>query len=287
MGVPARVPALPRWLNLTLPLATPLRLAEAARGRPGLGRPRPLPCPRASRGSGRSPHSRFCVTVVNEQGHAMPTDCCKRAAGPQRGRLRQGPPPAEHPEWDTRRGDAAPTRMELRRGSSPGGRQGRPGGPDSGSSCCPGRPRLPRGPVPGTQWASAHRHDRPAHEPGDRLRTPDPGPCGHVLGRAAPATPGRLDLEPRPVREGGRTWCCCILPLLLQSGFPCHSMALAYGPWLVRHRRLTAVLHTMGGDPIWADVSVSMPGYPGSTRALSGIHRRVSGIAAKLVLALW
>ena len=135
------LPALPALVNLTLPLVTQMRLAERPGEAWGLGALDPELVRGLAEAAARSPHSRFCVTIVSDQGHAVAHRCCKRARPARRGhqareRRRPGQPPA----------DPASPRA---------GSRDRPAASARGSSRCPQRPRRSPWTCTRSRWGNA------------------------------------------------------------------------------------------------------------------------------------
>jgi hypothetical protein len=183
-------PALPARVNLTLPLATQLRLAERPGEAWGLGALDPALARKLAEAAARSPHSQFCVTITDDQGHAVGHGCCKR-----------GKPPPASPA-PPRSGDAAAFTLN--------GSPGPPGGYGSWILTLPGaaaRFTVDLYPVPVSDCD--HRYESPGHDPGARLR--------HLVqvrdGTCTFPTCSRLarecDLEHAvPHDQGGRTCAC-------------------------------------------------------------------------------
>jgi hypothetical protein len=191
-------PGLPARVNLTLPLATQLGLAQ----RPGeaweLGVLDPELVRRLAQAAARSPDSRFCVTITDEHGHAIGHGCCKparsarnRASGqdesnsaPRRDRpqtaarrkLPNGNPgPGPAPPGTPVPGSAVPgSAVPGLPGVAiftPSGRPGPVGGYGSWTLTLPGAPAaftVDLHPVPVGQCD--HRYESPGHDPTDRLR---------------------------------------------------------------------------------------------------------------------
>jgi hypothetical protein len=151
------LPALPALVNLTLPLATQMRLAERPGEAWGLGALDPELVRRLAEAAARSPHSKFCVTIVNERGHAVAHGCCKRARAARKGAARSGKSPP---------GSAA-SAASL----TPRSKPGPPGGFGSWILVLPGAATsftVDLYPVPVGECD--HRYESPGHDPSDRLR---------------------------------------------------------------------------------------------------------------------
>ena len=103
-GVPGRGrdPGLPALAHLTLPLATLLGLAERPGEAPGHGSVDPALTRQLAQAAARSPRTRFCLTISDDNGHAVAHGCAallrenretthsRQATGPPHG-LRDGP----------------------------------------------------------------------------------------------------------------------------------------------------------------------------------------------------
>jgi len=72
-------PALPAWSNLTLPLATLLGLASRAGEGHGLGPLDPALVRDLAAAASRSPHSAWCLTITDRNGHAIAHGCARPA----------------------------------------------------------------------------------------------------------------------------------------------------------------------------------------------------------------
>jgi hypothetical protein len=184
-------PALPALVNLTLPLATQMGLADRPGEAWGLGALDPALARRLAEAAARSAHSRFCVTIVNEHGHAIAHGCCKRV----RSKAAPGPAPPEAPGIAT---------------FTPSGRPGPPGGYGSWTLTLPGAATsftIDLFAVPVGECD--HRYESPGHDPSDRLRhltQVRDGKCSFpTCSRHARET----DFEHGvPFENGGRTCAC-------------------------------------------------------------------------------
>lgn len=200
--LPSAGPALPARVNLTLPLATQLRLAERPGEAWGLGALDPVLVRRLAEAAARSPHSQFCVTITDEQGHAIGHGCCKpvRATrGTGRGRRNGKPPPGPDPP----RPRAAAT-------FTPSGMPGPPGGFGSWILALPGaaaRFTVDLYPVPAGECD--HRYESPGHDPSDRLRHLVQVRDGACTFPACSRLARECDFEHAvPHEQGGRTCAC-------------------------------------------------------------------------------
>lgn len=202
-ALPNARPALPARVNLTLPLATQLRLAERPGEAWGLGALDPALVRRLAEAAARSPHSQFCVTITDEQGHAIGHGCCKpaRATGRRTGRGTRNEKAPPGP---------APPRSRDAATFTPSGKPGPPGGYGSWILTLPGaaaRFTVDLYPVPAGECD--HRYESPGHDPSERLR--------HLVqvrdGACTFPTCSRLarecDFEHAvPHEQGGRTCTC-------------------------------------------------------------------------------
>jgi hypothetical protein len=198
-ALPDPAPALPARVNLTLPLATQLRLAERPGEAWGLGALDPALVRRLAEAAARSPHSQFCVTITDERGHAIGHGCCKpaRSAGSRTPTGR--PPPGPAPP---RRGDAATF--------TPSGKPGPPGGYGSWTLTLPGaatRFTVDLYPIPVGECD--HRYETAGHDPSARLRHLVQVRDGACTFPACSRLARECDFEHSvPHEEGGRTCAC-------------------------------------------------------------------------------
>ena len=90
-GDPAGLgPALPARSNLTLPLATLLGLAERPGEGHGLGPLDPALVRGLAATAARSPHSTWCLTITDQEGHAIAHGCAKPAKNKRKQARRPG-----------------------------------------------------------------------------------------------------------------------------------------------------------------------------------------------------
>ena len=116
-------------VNLTIPLATLLDLADRPGEIPGIGPIDPALARDLARSAARNPRTTWCVTVTDPDGHAIGHGCGRPerpAAGPRP--LRHGRGPAAR--WPGSP-SALPTDTARPAGTGPGGWP--PGSPDSGT----------------------------------------------------------------------------------------------------------------------------------------------------------
>jgi Domain of unknown function (DUF222) len=147
-------PALPARANLTLPLATLLGLADRPGEGHGLGPLDPALVRGLAATAARSPHSTWCLTITDHNGHAIAHGCAR----PARGKRRK----ARRPAAGNRDGPWAFTRDD----NDPGP----PGGYGSWTLTLPAGQDLTvqLGPIP--VHDCDHRHESAGYQPGGALR---------------------------------------------------------------------------------------------------------------------
>ena len=178
-------------VTLTVPLGTAAGLADRPGELAGLGPVDPWLARDLVTAAARNPETTWCVTVTDEQGHAVGHGCARpepeshrKRAGPAR---RAGPgSPSPRPAGTARPADTAPGGCASRRRA----------GPDR-------RDRHPRHP----------RLRAPVRSPGPRPRgqapAPVPGPARHLHQPGLPAARSQCDFEHNiPYEAGGRTCLC-------------------------------------------------------------------------------
>jgi len=183
--------------HLTVPLVTLLGLAERPGELPGLGPVDPALARDLARASAASPQTTWCLTITDEQGHAIGHGCAR-------------PEPMNHTR---RRGK----RREPRPRDGPGftftaaGQPGPPGGY--------GTWRLTTG-VPGQRaWlievdpialdTCDHRFQAPGHDPGVKLRHLTQVRHATCTGPMCRRPSARADFEHNtPYEQGGRSCLC-------------------------------------------------------------------------------
>jgi len=152
-------PGLAARTNLTLPLATLLRLAERPGEAPGLGSLDPALCRDLGDAAARSPDSEFCVTITDPYGYAIGHACARpprktgrnRKRGSAPGGGRDGPPPGT---WAFNRQDTA----------------GPPGGYGTWRLTLPDGRELTAELEPVPVYDCDHRRESHAYKPNDALR---------------------------------------------------------------------------------------------------------------------
>ena len=197
-GFPSREPATAAEVNLTLrhvdiPLVTAAGYAQQPGEARSLGILDPALARRLAEAAARHPDSKFCLTIVNQDGHAIGHGCCKpRKRRRSRPAQRDGPPPPSGFSLTAR--DAA--------------------GPPGGFGCwlltIPGAGReftVDLHPVPTGECG--HQYESARHDPGDLLRhlvSVRDGKCGFP---ACSRHARESDFEhARPFDNGGRTCGC-------------------------------------------------------------------------------
>jgi hypothetical protein len=195
--------------NLTLPLQTLQGLAERPGEAHGLGALDPALVRDLARAGASHPGSEFCVTIVDNHGHAVGHGCCtpvKAAKRHGKGGKSGKSPPGPAPPGPVPPGDAARDRATF----TPSGRAGPDGGYGSWILTLPGAPhpyRVDIDPVP--VYDCDHRHETTAYQPSRKLRhlvQIRDGACSYpTCSRHARES----DLEHAvPYAKGGRTCAC-------------------------------------------------------------------------------
>ncbi|HEX4829982.1 MAG TPA: DUF222 domain-containing protein [Trebonia sp.] len=187
--------------HLDIPFLTAAGHAQRAGEARSLGVLDPVLARRIAEAAARHPDSKFCLTIVDENGCAIGHGCCRprRARGARSSRERRegqfdGPPPPPAQGFALARADGT----------------GPPGGFGSWLLTLPGQGRdyvVDLHPVPTGECG--HQYESAGHDPGDRLRhlvNVRDGKCGFpACSRHARET----DFEhARPYDQGGRTCGC-------------------------------------------------------------------------------
>jgi hypothetical protein len=189
-GTPGTAPAgFASRVTLTAPLATLTRLADRPGELAGLGPVDPWLARDLATAAARNPKTTWCVTVTDDQGHAVGHGCARPE--PKRHRQRAGPGP---PGFSF----------------TPASRDGPPGGYGTWRLRTPGPgPDLIVTIDPLTTDPCDHRHQASGHDPGVRLRHLSQvrhATCTSPICRRPAA---RCDLEHNtPYEAGGRTCLC-------------------------------------------------------------------------------
>jgi hypothetical protein len=181
-------------INLTIPLATLLGLAERPGEAAGFGALDPALARTMAAAAATNPSTRWCMTVTDGQGHPVGHGCARRGRGAQ---ANSTGPPANDPDR------SAPA---FTRGPGPG-----PPGGYGAWRLGTGRDGPPLTvdiePVPVTNCD--HRHETTAYEPGDRLRHLVEIRDGECTWPPCRRAARRSDFEHAiPWQQGGRTCAC-------------------------------------------------------------------------------
>jgi hypothetical protein len=157
-GQPASGPGLATRANLTFPLATLLGLADRPGEGHGLGPLDPDLTRRLAAAAAKNPHSQWCITVTDHNGHAIGHGCAKPARTNrqtrQNGQAEASPPGNRDGPWAFTR-DNAP---------------GPPGGYGTWTLTLPGGRQLTVNLEPVPLTGCDHRHESHAYQPNDTLR---------------------------------------------------------------------------------------------------------------------
>jgi hypothetical protein len=198
---PAARPGLPAKVNLTIPLGTAAGWQDRPGEAWGLGALDPALARDLLAAAAWSPHSEFCVTVVDRDGYAAGHGCCKPARpgkpGKRVGKAAGTAPPGPAPPQD-------PATFKRRHGPGP------PGGLGSWTLTLPGAGTtltVDLKPIPTHECD--HAYESAGHDPGDWLR--------HVVqvrdGKCSFPSCGRHARESdfehaTPHEDGGKTCAC-------------------------------------------------------------------------------
>ena len=192
-------------VNLTVPLATVLGLADRPGELPGLGPIDPDLAAGLARAAAANPRSTWCVTVTDEHGHAIGHGCAKpepRSHGRQQGKRRTpgrtGPPGGPGPPGFT---------------FTPTGQHGPPGDGGYGtwrlSTGAPGQPDLIVTLDPIATDPCDHRYQARGHDPGVRLRHLTQVRHATCTGPGCRRPSARADFEHNIAYEAGGPTCLC------------------------------------------------------------------------------
>ena len=194
-------------VNLTIPLATLLGLAERPGEIPGLGPIDPDLARDLANAAAQNPKTTWCVTVTDEQGHAIGHGCARpgprRHAGAEK-RGKPGPPDGRDPPRRTRDGPGFAFTAT-----------GWHGPPDDGYGTwqlhtgTPGQPDLTVTLDPIPAGDCDHRYQAKGHDPGAKLRhlTQIRNATCTGPGCRRPAT--QCDFEHNTPYEAGGRSCLC------------------------------------------------------------------------------
>jgi hypothetical protein len=188
-SVPALGNSVPALENLAFPLLTLLGVAERPGEAHGLGALDPALVRDLTAAGARHPASQFCITIVDQYGHAIGHGCCK----PLRGKKRKTIP-------------VDPDRVTF----TPSGRAGPQGGHGSWILTLPGAPEplvVDIDPVP--TYDCDHRFESRGYQPSDKLRHLTQVRDGKCSFPACSRHARETDFEhATPHAKGGRTCAC-------------------------------------------------------------------------------
>ena len=181
-------------INLTVTATTLLGLADRPGEIGGIGPVDPDLARDLARGAAANPKTTWCVTVTDQDGHAIGHGCARPAS---RGKSRGHDPP----------GSTGPPRFTF----APAGPEGPPGGWGTWrlSTGIPGRPDLIISLGPITTDPCDHRHQARGHDPGIRLRHLTQIRNANCTGPGCRRPATSCDFEHSvPYEAGGRTCLC-------------------------------------------------------------------------------
>ena len=179
-------------VTLTAPLATLTRLAGRPGELAGLGPVDPWLTRDLAAAAARNPRTTWCLTVTDNQGHAVGHGCARPEPGSHRKRAGPGPP------------------GETGFSFIPDSRDGPPGGYGTWRLRTPGPgPDLIITIDPVTTDPCDHRHQAKGHDPGARLRHLSQVRHATCTSPVCRRPAGQCDLEHNtPYEAGGRTCLC-------------------------------------------------------------------------------
>jgi len=202
-------------MNLTIPLVTLLHLADRPGELPGLGPVDPALTRDLARAAAANPKTSYCVTVTDEQGHAIGHGCARPEP---KNHTRQARPPGGH---DPPGGPSPPASHDPpgAPGTGPGpefaftasGEDGPPGGYGAWrlSTGVPGRADLLIALDPIATETCDHRFEARGHDPGVKLRHLTQIRHATCTGPVCRRPADQSDFEHNiPYEAGGRTCLC-------------------------------------------------------------------------------
>jgi len=153
-------------INLTVPLATAVGLADRPGELPGIGPVDPWLARDLVQAAAQNPKTTWCVTVTDEQGHAVGHGCARPEPKNHGKRDKPGPPGGHDPPGGTGNGSGTGFAFTI------DGRDGPPGGYGTWklSTGMPGQPDLLVALDPITTENCDHRFEAKGHDPGAKLR---------------------------------------------------------------------------------------------------------------------
>ena len=200
-------------ITLTIPLATLLHLADRPAEIPGIGPIDPALARDLATAAATSPRTTWCVTVTDEQGHAIGHGCARPEPGNQR----------RHRE--KRQKPGSPDGREPPRGAGDGpgfaftatGQHGPPGGYGSWrlSAGIGGQRDLLVALNPVTTKGCDHRFEAKGHDPGVKLRHLAQVRYATCTGPVCRRPAAQCDFEHNTPYEAGGRSCLC------NGGLPC------------------------------------------------------------------
>src|ERR1017187_4053291 len=192
-------------INLTIPLATLLDLAERPGEIAGLGPIDPALARDLANAAAASPQTTWCVTVTDEQGHATGHGCARPEPKP---RPRPAQPPGPRPPGGPDPPDGTPSQGFTFTAT---GQPGPPGGYGHWrlATGIPGRPDLMIALDPIALDECDHRFQARGHDPGARLRHLSQIRHATCTGPTCRRPSTQADFEHNiPYEAGGRTCLC-------------------------------------------------------------------------------
>jgi len=195
-------------INLTIPLATLLGLADRPGELPGLGPVDPALTRDLARAAAQNPKTSYCVTVTDQQGHAIGHGCA-RPEPKNRARTAEQPEPRPPRGHDPPGRPGTSLRPEFTFTGS--GDHGPPGGYGAWrlSTGIPGRPDLLIALDPIATDTCDHRFEARGHDPGVKLRHLTQIRHATCTGPTCRRPSAQSDFEHNiPYEAGGRTCMC-------------------------------------------------------------------------------
>jgi hypothetical protein len=187
-------------INLTVPATTLLDLADRPGEIAGIGPVDPDLARDLARAAAANPKTTWCVTVTDQDGHAVGHGCARPE--PKNERIKHGPPGGHDPPGST--GGPRSTFTPDRRDGPPGGY-----GTWRLSTGIPGQPDLIISLGPITTNPCDHRHEAPGHDPGVLLRHLTQIRNATCTGPGCRRPSTQCDFEHNvPYEAGGRTCTC-------------------------------------------------------------------------------
>ena len=205
-------------VNLTVPLATLLGLAERPGEIPGIGPVDPALARDLARAAAQNPKTTWCVTVTDQDGHAIGHGCARpepRSHRRHRGK-RQKPGPRDGPDPPGGTGDGPGFAFTA---AAPHGPPGATGPPGAGSAAGYGTWRLSTGTAghpgliitldPIVTDPCDHRYEAKGHDPGVKLRHLTQIRHATCTGPSCRRPSAQCDFEHNiPYEAGGRSCLC-------------------------------------------------------------------------------